>query len=78
MKETIVYTSEMHTDDLINNLAAIRRFKNITQVEVGDRAGYAKSNVSRMEANVHSPSFNTLKSYIDALGVKFKIVLLEK
>lgn len=78
MKGTIVYSNCMDTDDLINNLAAVRRYKNITQDEVGKLSGCAKSNVSRMEANTHSPSFNTLKSYIEALGFNFDIVLREK
>ena len=78
MKETIVYSNCMHTDDLIENLAAVRRYKNITQDEVGKRSGCAKSNVSRMEANTHSPSFNTLKSYIESLGYDFDIVLRER
>jgi transcriptional regulator with XRE-family HTH domain len=68
----------MDIDNLMGNLTALRRFKNITQEEVGSRSGCAKSNVSRMEHNVHSPSFLTLKSYIESLGYDFDIVLRER
>lgn len=78
MKEKIVYSSGMHQHKLIDNLAAIRRYKGLTQGEVGSRSGFSKSNISRMEANVHSPSFNTLCDYIDGLGFKFKVVLLKE
>jgi len=78
MKEKIVYASGMHQNKLIDNLAAIRRFKGLTQGEVGSRSGFSKSNISRMEANVHSPSFNTLCNYIEGLGFNFKVVLIQE
>ena len=77
MKEKIVYSSEMHQRNLIDNLAAIRRFKRLTQLEVGSVSGCAKSNISRLESHTHSPSFNTLCNYIAGLGLKFKIVLFK-
>jgi len=78
MKEKIVYSSGMHPNNLIDNLAAIRRYKGLTQSDVGSNNGCAKSNISRMEANVHSPSFNTLCNYIEGLGFRFKVVLIQE
>ena len=78
MKDTIVYTNDMPVDELINNLAALRRFKGIKQTDVGVMVGSVKSNISRMEHNLHSPTFKTLKAYIEALGYDFEIVLWER
>ena len=78
MKETIVYSNCMPTDELINSLAALRRYKGISQRTVGELTSTTKSNVSRLEHNVHSPTFITLKAYIEALGYDFEIVVWER
>lgn len=78
MKDLIAYTSDMEESLLFKKMAAIRRYKEISQSDLGEAAGMSKSNVSRFEANVHSPTFGSLSRYIKALGYDFKIVLIEK
>lgn len=57
-------------------LKNIRRSRFITQNEVAIKMGTTKSNISRLEKSVHSPTLRTFNQYINAIGgVDLKIVL---
>lgn len=58
--------------ELLRNL---RRSMDIKQSEVAAKMGTSKSNISRLEKNLHSPTLRTLKQYLNALGgVELQIV----
>jgi transcriptional regulator with XRE-family HTH domain len=58
--------------ELLRNL---RRSMDVTQDDVASKMGTSKSNISRLEKNIHSPTLRTLKQYLNALGgVELQIV----
>jgi len=46
-----------------------REEKNLTQAELGQRAGLPQSHICRLEAGMHSPSLRTLEKIASALSV---------
>lgn len=65
-------------DLLIDTLASLRRYKNLSQDAVASTMGTTKSNISRFEKGEHSPTLRTLSNYIDAIGYDYEVVLVEK
>jgi len=56
-------------------LKNIRRSRFVTQSEIAIKMGTSKSNISRLEKNIHSPTLRTLKQYLEAIGgVELQIV----
>lgn len=72
-----VYTSIELEKDLLSRLAKLRRSKGDTQEDVAKKMGTSKSNISRLEKNVHSPTLSTLREYVKAMGYQFKVVITE-
>ena len=70
-----IYNSLEPEKDLLARLAKLRRSKGETQEEVAKRMGTSKSNISRLEKNVHSPTLNTLRDYVQAMGYQFEVVI---
>ena len=58
--------------DVVLMLADVRRENELTQDEVGKLMNTQKSNVSRFEKCVHSPTLRMLFRYADALGVELE------
>ena len=52
----------------------LREEQGIKQYEVSEKTGLAIATVSRMEAGLTSPDFETIVSYLDAIGLKIAIV----
>jgi DNA-binding XRE family transcriptional regulator len=75
--ESIVYQSEWAEEMLMKSLKRVRKSAALTQSDVAESIHTSKSNISRLEVYRHSPTFNTLCNYIDALGLKFKVVVYE-
>lgn len=75
--ESIVYQSEWAEEMLMKSLRRIRKASGLTQDNVAENMNTAKSNISRLETSVHSPTFLTLCNYIDSMGLKFKVVVYE-
>lgn len=76
--EEIVYYSDEPQEHLIDILAKLRRYQGITQECLAEILDTSKSNISRFEHGIHSPTLRTLANHIDAIGYEFKIVLVEK
>ena len=72
-----IYNSIEPEKDLLLRLAKLRRSKGDTQEEVAKKMGTSKSNISRLEKNVHSPTLNTLRDYVQAMGYQFKVVITD-
>ncbi|GEM_PF-2427317 len=73
-----IYNSIEPEKDLLLRLAKLRRAKGDTQEEVARKMGTSKSNISRLEKNVHSPTLNTLRDYVQAMGYQFEVVITAK
>jgi transcriptional regulator with XRE-family HTH domain len=62
---------------LVRELLSARTRAGMTQDQVAESMGTAKSAVSRLEAvGRHSPSVSTLKKYANAVGCEIEIRLL--
>ena len=64
--------------DLICKYIKIRNDSNISQSELADRVGVARSTIARMERNLHSMSLSTFTKLLDVMGYKLEIVKEEK
>ena len=49
----------------------LRQLKNLTQEELADRCELTKGYISQLENNLTSPSIETLKDLLNALGTTF-------
>ena len=50
-----------------------RGYLNLTQKDVAEMAGITFKSVSEIELGIRNPSFNTLKSVLDVLGLELKV-----
>ncbi|QFT47833.1 Antitoxin PezA [Roseivivax sp. THAF40] len=53
----------------MKNLAAIRKAKNLSQVELAEMVGVKQATISRIEKGVNNPSIAVAHSIADALGI---------
>ena len=63
--------------DLICKYIKLRNESNISQSELANRIGIARSTIARMERNLHSISLSTFTKLLDALGYKLDIAKKE-
>ena len=56
------------TMDIGGKIKALRIAKNLTQVELADRAELSKGFISQLERDLTSPSINTLRDILQCLG----------
>jgi transcriptional regulator with XRE-family HTH domain len=59
----------------IKKLKELRRLKKITLKEISKNTGISRNTLSSMERGKGNPSFSTVQSYIEAIGVKIIITL---
>lgn len=52
-----------------DNIRRIRKEKNLTQKQLGQRSGIAESTIRRYELGLLNPKFETMQKIADALGV---------
>ena len=50
-----------------------RVYLNLTQKDVAEMAGISFKSVSEIELGIRNPSFNTLKSVLDVLGLALTV-----
>lgn len=60
---------------LRHNVRYFRKSRNLTQAALAERMGIAQPNIAQIEAGKRSPSFETLISLADALGVAPDLLL---
>jgi transcriptional regulator with XRE-family HTH domain len=60
---------------LTANLKALRELRNLTQTELGDRAGMGGASVSHFETGQRTPSLESLVKLADALEVSVDTLL---
>ena len=61
--------------DVIDMLRSIRVDRNIKQSDIADSMNTSRSNISRLEAHVHSPTLRTLEKYATAIGVELVVAI---
>jgi transcriptional regulator with XRE-family HTH domain len=59
-----------YTQDIVTKLSEIRKKRGITQDELGEIMETQKSNISRLEKCIHSPTLRMLEKYAHAIGVE--------
>jgi putative transcriptional regulator len=67
LEEQYKVVSEMNVVALGNNIANIRRKKNITQQELADEIGVVRTSLSHIENGLYAPSSETMIKISDAL-----------
>ena len=60
--------------DLICKYIKLRNESNISQSELANRIGIARSTIARMERNLHSISLGTFTKLLEAMNFKLEIV----
>jgi transcriptional regulator with XRE-family HTH domain len=60
----------VESQKVVDALRSIRVERCIKQREIADSMNTSKSNISRLEKHVHSPTLRTLNKYADELGVE--------
>jgi ribosome-binding protein aMBF1 (putative translation factor) len=63
---------------LIEMIIRKRIKKGLTQRELAQKIGTKQSAISRLESGAYNPTFSFLQKLADALGVRLKILLMEK
>lgn len=53
----------------------LRKENGLTQLELGDKLGLSKANISKYESNVHEPSIETLNKLSDIFNVSVDYLL---
>lgn len=53
----------------------LRKENGLTQLELGDKLGLSKANISKYESNVHEPSIETLNKLSDLFNVSVDYLL---
>lgn len=71
----LTYQSNDPERELIDMIANVRIYKKITQENMSKLLSTHKSNISRFETNIHSPTLNTIFNYVEALGCKLEITV---
>ena len=66
------------TSDLVSALHNIRKNNDMTQEDLVSKMCIQKSNISRLEHSVHSPTLKMLKRYSDALGVELEFSIIRE
>lgn len=62
----------------MNNVAAIRKSKGLSQVELADIVGVEQSTISKLERGNESVTLRTIQSVADALGVKVSDLFIDR
>lgn len=62
-------SSQTATSEFPQRLRQLRRQKNLSQAQLGERAGVHYTHISKYERGVSSPSLETIRGLADALGV---------
>lgn len=84
MKEKSVtsYISEEQINkeefDLICQIVAIRLKENVSQKELGEKAGISQPNIARFEKNIHTATLATTLKVLNALGYTLDVVKIKK
>ena len=63
-----------YLQSLGKNIAKIRRYKNLSQLDICAIISMEKSNLSSIENGRQNPTTLTLKKIADTIGVEFKIL----
>lgn len=58
-----------------DKIKLLRKESGLTQLELGDKLGLSKANISKYEANVHEPSIETLNKLSDLFNVSVDFLL---
>jgi transcriptional regulator with XRE-family HTH domain len=61
--------SETATSEFPQRLRQLRRQKNLSQAQLGEKAGVHYTHISKYERGVSNPSLETIRGLADALGV---------
>ncbi len=64
--------------DLICKIVAIRLETNVSQKELGDKAGISQPNIARFEKNIHTATLATTLKILNALGYTLDVVKIQK
>ena len=63
-------------NNMMEILKEIRRANNLTQAELGNRAGYSRFQIAEWERGAHDPRINAVSNISEALG--YELVLRPK
>ena len=58
----------------LKKLKELRRQKKIKQGELAKRIGVSRNLIRRIENGVGNPSYNTVKDFVEALGLELRAV----
>lgn len=61
--------------NISKNLKILRKYKNLTQKQLGELIGYSNRAVGDWELGVSEPNLNTLKKLKDVFGVSYEDLL---
>ena len=77
--ERATYEAELSAELVAEKIKELRKAKNLTQQELGDKLGVKKSQVSRLESSTSNVTVETLQKVFSALGAKvqFNISLVD-
>lgn len=66
------------SNDLIDQLIALRKASRITQQDIADASGMCRANVARIERKKYTPTLDVLMRYANCLGYDVKLSLEKK
>ena len=65
-------------DEVMGQLAAVRRQKGLTQNDISIATGILRPNISRMESGSYNPTLDMLVRVANSMGLKVNISFEEK
>ena len=68
----------LHRELIVKDYIRLRKEKGLTQQDIADRSGIARSNISRLEKGGTTPSLEVLDRIAKALNMELKVQFIEE